>query len=75
MKQKNAIRSFIKRAFDIITSSLGLLLLSPFFAIIAMGIKRDTKGPVFFRADRIGRNGKPFKMLKFRTMYEVPESY
>ncbi len=58
MKQKTPFAHSLKRAFDLITSSLGLLLLSPFFAIIAIGIKRDTKGPVFFRADRIGRQWK-----------------
>ena len=65
----------LKRAFDILASVLGLLMLSPFFALIAIGIKRDSDGPVFYRGERSGRGGKSFKMVKFRTMYETPESY
>jgi len=67
-------RAFNKRAFDIIASAIGLILLSPLFALIAIGIKNDSKGPIYFRAKRVGRNGKLFKMLKFRTMYETPDS-
>lgn len=68
-------RAFIKRVFDIIASALGLILLSPLFAIIALAIKRDSDGPVYYRGTRVGRAGKPFEMLKFRTMHERPESY
>ena len=75
MKLKRQLNAIIKRAFDIIASALGLIILSPFFALIAIGIKHDSKGPIFYRAKRVGRNGKPFKMLKFRTMYETPDSY
>ena len=64
-----------KRAFDLIISALGLLILSPMFGVIALLIKRDSPGPVFYRGLRMGRHEKPFKMLKFRTMYETPESY
>jgi lipopolysaccharide/colanic/teichoic acid biosynthesis glycosyltransferase len=67
--------SFIKRAFDFTAALIGLILLSPFFALIAILIKRDSPGPVFFWGSRIGRHGIIFKMLKFRTMYETPESY
>ncbi len=65
----------IKRFFDFITSLLGLLFLAPVFVVIAVVIKRDSEGPVFFAGERIGREGKPFKILKFRTMRETPESY
>lgn len=65
----------LKRTFDIFVSLLALVFLSPFFIFIAIAIKRDTPGPVFYRGPRIGRGGKMFKILKFRTMYEAPESY
>jgi lipopolysaccharide/colanic/teichoic acid biosynthesis glycosyltransferase len=72
---RGRLGGFAKRAFDIFASILALLLLSPFFCLIALAIKRDTPGPVFYRGDRIGRRGKIFKILKFRTMYEAPESF
>jgi lipopolysaccharide/colanic/teichoic acid biosynthesis glycosyltransferase len=65
----------IKRVFDFSAALIGLLLLSPFFSIIAILIKRDSSGPVFYWAPRIGRYGIIFKMLKFRTMYETLKSY
>ncbi len=65
----------LKRAFDIIGSILGLVLLTPFFALIAIAIKRDSPGPVFYRGPRMGQDDKPFLILKFRTMRETPESY
>jgi len=58
----------IKRAFDIFCSGIGLIVLSPPLFILAIAIKRDSPGPVFYRGERIGRNGKPFQMFKFRTM-------
>lgn len=64
-----------KRFFDFGTSLLGLLVLTPLFALIALAIKSDSEGPVFYAGPRIGRGGKPFKILKFRTMRETPESY
>ncbi|MCO5194751.1 MAG: sugar transferase [Anaerolineae bacterium] len=63
------------RVRDFIIALIGLLLLSPFFVLIAVWIKRDSKGPVFYWGSRIGRYGRPFRILKFRTMYERPESY
>src|SRR5690242_16996551 len=68
-------RRGLKRAFDILVSALGLLLLSPVFGLIALWIKRESPGPVFYRGPRLGKDGKPFLILKFRTMYERPESY
>jgi lipopolysaccharide/colanic/teichoic acid biosynthesis glycosyltransferase len=67
--------AFLKRLFELVVSAIGLLLLSPFLGLIAIAIKRESPGPVFYKAKRIGRNGKLFNMLKFRTMYEQPESY
>jgi lipopolysaccharide/colanic/teichoic acid biosynthesis glycosyltransferase len=69
------ISDFIKRTFDCSAALIGLLLLLPIFAFIAILIKRDSPGPVFYWAPRIGRYGRIFKMLKFRTMYENPKSY
>ena len=59
----------MKRFFDIIISLLSLTLLSPFLFYFMFQIKRDSKGPIFYRQERIGRFGRPFKILKFRTMY------
>lgn len=64
-----------KRLFDILISLLSLIILSPLFAFIAIAIKRDSPGPVFFKGERTGRGGKTFQILKFRTMYETPQSY
>lgn len=58
----------MKRLFDIIFSFVGLVLLSPLLSIIALLVKINSPGPVFFQGMRIGKNGKPFKMYKFRTM-------
>ena len=58
----------MKRLFDILLAATGLVLLSPLFALIALWIKCDSRGPVFFRQVRVGRQGKPFRIYKFRTM-------
>lgn len=58
----------IKRVIDVILASVALILLSPLFAIIAIAIKIDSKGPVFFVHKRIGKNGKIIKLYKFRSM-------
>jgi lipopolysaccharide/colanic/teichoic acid biosynthesis glycosyltransferase len=57
-----------KRLFDLLGASLGLLLLSPLLLAIAAAIKLDSRGPVFFRQQRVGRRGVPFRIHKFRTM-------
>ncbi len=59
---------FLKRAFDIIASLIGLVLLFPVFVILAILIKIDSAGPVFFRQDRRTKDGKIFSMYKFRSM-------
>lgn len=69
------MNDLFKRAVDLLAAAFGLLLLSPFFAIIAWRIKRDSPGPVFYHGARIGRSGKVFHILKFRTMHERDESY
>ena len=58
----------MKRIFDIIMSGLGLVFLSPVFLVIAIWIKFDSPGPVFYRQVRVGRNNKDFKLFKFRSM-------
>ena len=58
----------MKRIIDVILSLVGILLLTPFFLLIAILIKLDSKGPVFFRQKRIGLRGEPFRIWKFRTM-------
>jgi lipopolysaccharide/colanic/teichoic acid biosynthesis glycosyltransferase len=57
-----------KRLFDIVCSALGLLLLSPLLLALALWIRLDSPGPVFFRQERIGRGGAPFRIHKFRSM-------
>jgi exopolysaccharide biosynthesis polyprenyl glycosylphosphotransferase len=64
---------FLKRTFDVIVSSICLLLISPFFLVTAILIKMTSPGPVFFRQVRTGRNERPFSVLKFRTMYQDAE--
>jgi len=63
-----------KRAIDIVGSGAGLLVLSPIFLGAAIGIKASSKGPVFFRQVREGKSGKPFGILKFRTMVTDAEA-
>lgn len=58
----------LKRTFDIVVSLLGLTVLLPIFIVIAVIIKLDSKGPVFFRQVRVGKDGREFKIFKFRTM-------
>ncbi len=65
----------IKRIFDIVLSAILLILLLPFFGLIGLAIKSDSAGPVFFSGKRIGKNGRVFKILKFRTMFETSASY
>ena len=63
----------LKRFFDIIVSFFGLIIVSPLLGLIAIIIKMDSKGPVFYRGERVGRFGKTFKIWKFRTMVENAE--
>jgi exopolysaccharide biosynthesis polyprenyl glycosylphosphotransferase len=62
----------IKRVFDLLGTSVGLVAISPLMLVIALAIKLDSRGPVFFRQLRVGRHGQRFHMLKFRTM--TPEA-
>lgn len=63
----------VKRIMDVLLSSIALVVLSPVFAIIAAAIKLESKGPVFFKHTRIGKDGKIIKIYKFRSMVENAE--
>jgi len=67
------VHLFIKASFDIIISVIGLIILMPFFLLIALAIKIESPGPVLFKQTRAGLNGKPFRMLKFRSMHNNAE--
>jgi lipopolysaccharide/colanic/teichoic acid biosynthesis glycosyltransferase len=63
-----AMYPLVKRLFDFTLSGLALATLSPLIFLLALLIKIDSEGPVFYRSIRVGKDGKPFKMLKFRSM-------
>ena len=63
----------LKRIFDILISTISLISIFPFWILIALGIKIDSKGPIFYEQERIGRNGKKFFIKKFRTMVSNAE--
>jgi undecaprenyl phosphate N,N'-diacetylbacillosamine 1-phosphate transferase len=69
-----SIQNALKRLIDVSISLIALLVLSIPFAIIAIAIKLDSKGPVFFRQERVGKRGKIFTAWKFRTMTHEPAS-
>lgn len=73
-RDRRKISSGIKRVMDIVGSIAALILLSPFFLVIAAAIKLTSKGPVFFRQSRLGENGAPFTFLKFRSMVNGNDS-
>lgn len=73
IKSRKIVYKTIKRITDIILSIIGLIILSPVFLIIALIIKIDSKGPVFFKHKRVGKNGKIIYIYKFRTMYNHAE--
>jgi exopolysaccharide biosynthesis polyprenyl glycosylphosphotransferase len=64
----------IKRAMDVVGASIGLILLSPVIGAVGLAIKLDTPGPVFFRQRRVGRDGRVFMMVKFRSMVDGAEA-
>ena len=71
--KKKPFFSFVKRVFDIIMSFLGLIVMALPMLIIAIAIKLDSKGPVFYSQERLGLNGKKFKLTKFRSMRQDAE--
>ena len=66
--KKKKLSLVIKRIFDIVASLCGLIILSPMLIIVAICIKLDSKGPVFFKQKRVGKNKRIFEIYKFRTM-------
>lgn len=64
----DGLQRFVKRLFDIVLSSLIMLVLAPLFMVVALAIKLEDGGPVFYGAARVGENGRLFRMLKFRSM-------
>jgi lipopolysaccharide/colanic/teichoic acid biosynthesis glycosyltransferase len=62
----------LKRLIDLLLSAVGLVLLSPLLLALALAIKLDSPGPVFFRQERVGRGGRAFRIHKFRTMQHRP---
>lgn len=67
-EESKLMYNFVKRFIDIFCSGLGIILLSPVFIIVGTIIKLDSKGPVIFSQKRVGKDGKVFKMYKFRSM-------
>ena len=72
--QSTAPTPLWKRAIDICGASVGLVLLAPVFAVAAFAVKMSGPGPIFFRQERDGKDGKPFHIIKFRTMCDNAES-
>ena len=68
------MNAFLKRCFDLIVSAMGLVIVSPFFLVLVVLIWLEDGAPVFFRQVRVGKNGRPFRIWKFRTMYKDAES-
>lgn len=64
----------LKRVFDLVSCIVGLVLLAPLFMVVAIWIKLDSSGPIFFRQERVGRNGEVFRIHKFRTMRSDSEN-
>ncbi len=60
----------VKRIFDVLASTIGLIILSPLFLLISLAIKLESKGKIFYLQKRVGLNGREFKLIKFRSMYE-----
>lgn len=68
------VNLIIKRLFDLLSSIIAIILLTPLWIIVSISIKCDSKGPIFFKQERRTKNGKIFKMLKFRSMVVNAES-
>lgn len=71
----NKFNSIIKRAFDIVASFCGIIIISIILIIVSIAIKLDSKGPILFLQKRVGKNGEPFYIYKFRTMITDAEKF
>ena len=67
-------KKYIKRLLDFILSLIGLIILSPVLLVVAVLVKCSSKGPIFFKQERLGKDGKVFKIIKFRTMINNAEN-
>lgn len=74
VQQQSSASCWVKRSFDVVGSVVGLAILSPAFIVIGALVKQEDKGPVLFRQERIGYQGKPFTLYKFRSMAVTAES-
>jgi len=72
---RHTVDNIARRTLDVTIAALGVLVLLPGLVLLAVLIKRDSPGPVFYWGERAGRHGRPFRILKFRTMYETGDSY
>ena len=73
-RQMSLASCWLKRSLDVLGSGVGLVIFSPVFIFIGVFIKREDNGPIFFRQERIGYQGKPFTLYKFRSMTPTAES-
>lgn len=69
------MQKFIKRSIDVLASSIGLVLLSPILVIVAILVRIKLGSPIFFTQNRVGKDGKIFKMIKFRTMLDATDKW
>jgi exopolysaccharide biosynthesis polyprenyl glycosylphosphotransferase len=67
-------QTIVKRWIDVVFSVIALIILSPLLLVLAILVKRSSEGPIFFTQERIGKNGVPFQIIKFRTMYQNAEA-
>lgn len=67
----SAVHCVLQRTFSVLVAAVGLVLCAPFFALVALSVKLDSSGPVLFVQDRIGKDGRRFPLMKFRTMHPV----
>ncbi|MBI1883351.1 MAG: undecaprenyl-phosphate glucose phosphotransferase [Chlamydiae bacterium] len=70
---EKATNRFLKKSMDVLGAGLGFVLISPFFLFLAILVKRSSRGPVFYKQERVGEDGRTFTMIKFRTMHENAE--
>ena len=73
MEKDSTLYGISKRFIDIVASLAGIICLSPIFLIVSILIKKESKGPIIFSQDRIGKDNKTFKMYKFRSMVQNAE--
>jgi exopolysaccharide biosynthesis polyprenyl glycosylphosphotransferase len=67
-REASRMYTMVKRVMDLVFASIGLIIVSPSFLFLALAIKLESSGPIFYRPERLGKGGKPFRLWKFRTM-------